>query len=223
MRLGTIKLKGRRYPARGFTIVELTIVIAVIGILVAIVMVTYPKVRNEAINSGRLSTLTTYRDAFSLYASQESEYPPVPTSDMYYCLGTNLASSAFITTNGGGTTPTTILGEPAQYCNEILNSANRYAGYPPLNASLATIVDMNEKSAEENLESYKNIIGPVVQYIDAGSGTSRIKILNVFKGSDCPDGTNLISTPDSDRVICSLDLNKPYPVSYTSETWTYPS
>jgi type II secretory pathway pseudopilin PulG len=209
---------------RGFTVVELLVIIVVIGILATVSMVYYNGFRQRAINTDRLSVLTSYRDAFVSYAGQENSYPPVPLTNMYYCLGTNLASSAYITSHGGGNPPATILGQPAQYCGDILNSAERYAGYPALNNSLATVIDINEKDAVNNLSTYTtNIIGPGVQYIDAGFGTARLKIIDIFHGSSCPEGTVLVEAPDSKTVICSLDINKPYPVTYTSESWTYPS
>lgn len=217
-----VSTRLKKSTSSAFTVVELLVVIVVIGILATISFVSYNGFRERAINTDRLSVLTNYRDAFISYAGQEGSYPPVPVTNMYYCLGKNLADSAYINSKGGGSPPATVLGQPAQYCNQLLNPTQRYAGYPPLNTSLATIIDISEKDAATNVASYGTIIGPVVQYVNAGSGAARLKLLDVFLGTSCPSGTTLLYAPDTKTVVCSLDINKTYPVTYTSETWNYP-
>ena len=81
---------------RGFTIVELLIVIVVIGILAAIVIVTYNGIQQKAWNVARMSELREWDTSFSLYKAVNSTYPPSPNLDAqdYYCLGRNFPSNA---------------------------------------------------------------------------------------------------------------------------------
>lgn len=70
-----MKLLQRNNSARGFTIVELLIVIVVIAILAAIVIVAYNGVQQRADNVKVASTVGQYARILSLYASEYGEYP----------------------------------------------------------------------------------------------------------------------------------------------------
>lgn len=72
--------------ARGFTIVELLIVIVVIGILAAIVIVAYNGVQQRGRNTGRIQAASQYVKMLKVYhTSNNSTYP---FSSGRYCLGT---------------------------------------------------------------------------------------------------------------------------------------
>lgn len=66
-------MKNQR--SRGFTIVELLIVIVVIAILVAIVVVTYNGVQNRARNSVRISDIKAMQKLVEAYNAQNGTYP----------------------------------------------------------------------------------------------------------------------------------------------------
>lgn len=76
--------------AYGFTLVELLIVIVVIAILAAITIVAYNGIQQQARNSATAQAANTYLKAFSLYVTQNGNYPDVvaglPSSNNY-CLG----------------------------------------------------------------------------------------------------------------------------------------
>ena len=59
--------KSRDLPIRGFTIVELLIVIVVIAILAAITIVAYNGIQVRARDNDRKSSISTLAKAFSLY------------------------------------------------------------------------------------------------------------------------------------------------------------
>lgn len=61
---------------RGFTIVELLIVIVVIGILVAITIVAYNGVQARARDTKRLSDIAAIQQALELYHVDHGVYPP---------------------------------------------------------------------------------------------------------------------------------------------------
>jgi prepilin-type N-terminal cleavage/methylation domain-containing protein len=60
---------------RGFTIVELLIVIVVIGILAAITLVAYNGVQAKALNGSTQDIALKYRKAMILYATEKGLYP----------------------------------------------------------------------------------------------------------------------------------------------------
>jgi prepilin-type N-terminal cleavage/methylation domain-containing protein len=66
--------------SRGFTIVELLIVIAIIAILAAIVIVAYNGIQGRARNSARISDITAVRRSIEAYYAQNGEYPKTTTN-----------------------------------------------------------------------------------------------------------------------------------------------
>lgn len=77
---------------KGFTIVELLIVIVVIAILAAISIVAYTGIQDRARYSQALNNLQTINKGIKLYQAQNGNYPIV-TTWQYYCSN----PSAFIT------------------------------------------------------------------------------------------------------------------------------
>lgn len=71
---------------RGFTIVELLIVIVVIGILAAITIVAYNNIQNKANNLKTVGTVNAYVEALHLYKTDNGDYPAVSS-----CLGLGYA------------------------------------------------------------------------------------------------------------------------------------
>jgi len=64
-----------RKNVRGFTIVELLIVIVVIAILAAISVVAYNGIQSRARNTQQLSTAKSYMDALASYVAINGSYP----------------------------------------------------------------------------------------------------------------------------------------------------
>lgn len=60
---------------RGFTIVELLIVIVIIGILASITIVAYNGIQGRARDSARVSDINAIRKALEVYKSFNGEYP----------------------------------------------------------------------------------------------------------------------------------------------------
>ena len=63
--------------AKGFTIVELLIVIVVIAILAAISVVAYSGIQGRALDSRRLSDIKKIQQGIELYRIQNGAFPPV--------------------------------------------------------------------------------------------------------------------------------------------------
>lgn len=68
--------RSKHNPARGFTIIELLIVIVVIAILAAITIVAYNGIQQRARDSQRKSDVATIQKALELYYLDNGFYPP---------------------------------------------------------------------------------------------------------------------------------------------------
>lgn len=75
MQAHTNTAPSRQDTRRGFTIVELLIVIVVIGILAAITVVAYNGIQQRAQDSRRLSDLKNIEKALELYQVDNGKYP----------------------------------------------------------------------------------------------------------------------------------------------------
>ena len=117
-----ISLKSRDNKQKGFTIVELLIVIVVIGILAAIAFVAYGNVTKKARDSERTADAKAIASKAEEYYANNATYPAY--TDFATIQGLNAASKVTpgggIITNCGTTlaTPTTTVGSGANdvYC-----------------------------------------------------------------------------------------------------------
>ena len=78
---------GKLNKQRGFTIVELLIVIVVIGILAAITIVAYNGVQQRANNTQRVTAAKDWHKLISAYIAQNGRYPS-GALNAHNCLGT---------------------------------------------------------------------------------------------------------------------------------------
>lgn len=78
--------------AKGFTIVELLIVIVVIGILAALVLNSFTGAQAKARDSRRATDITAIKKAIELYKAENSVYPAVCGADNSGCSASLLAT-----------------------------------------------------------------------------------------------------------------------------------
>lgn len=78
--------------AKGFTIVELLIVIVVIGILALLVITTYSGIQAKARNSKRQTDIQSLQTQLEAFFSQNGYYPSLTDMNSQTWLGTNMKS-----------------------------------------------------------------------------------------------------------------------------------
>ena len=86
---------------RGFTLVEILIVVIILGILAAIVIPQFTNASNDARNNSVASTLQTLRSQIELYKIQHADAPPVDATNFLTKMMN--ASNTTGTTVAGGT------------------------------------------------------------------------------------------------------------------------
>ena len=97
---------------RGFTLVEILIVVIILGILAAIVIPQFTNASNDARNNSVASTLQTLRGQIELYKIQHADTPPADAASLWDKL--MYASNTTGTTQAGGTNATYPLGPYVQ-------------------------------------------------------------------------------------------------------------
>src|SRR5476651_1279793 len=87
--MGSLK---KRSNTKGFTIVELLIVIVVICILALLVITTYSGIQAKARNSKRQSDVKSLQTQLEAFFSQNGYYPSLTDMNGQAWLGTNMKS-----------------------------------------------------------------------------------------------------------------------------------
>ena len=85
----------RGQKQKGFTIVELLIVIVVIGILAAITIVAFNGIQTRANNTKTIDAVKQFVKAYGLYAAENGDYPNATG-----CLGEGYASNRCLSQDG---------------------------------------------------------------------------------------------------------------------------
>ena len=200
---------------KGFTIVELLIVIVVIAILAAITVTSFNGIQQRSRNASRLSSIQTYVKLLSLYAVQNGSYPTLANGA---CLGSGYASSTCTNASLTQTTPSTAT-EQSTF-NTQLSTMGSLPDYPKLNSSASgsgdavgafmyTYGTTNETPARGHriiyfLEGMNQDCGQsrIARNTDgsaAGSGAYTIAVNLGYKNS----------LYASDRTMCMLSLLNP--------------
>lgn len=150
---------------KGFTIVELLIVIVVIGILAAIVSVAYNGVQTKAKNSQTVNAVASWVKAMEMYKVDNGNYPTVNS-----CLGN--ANTYANESNGvcwGADTSTTWQFKPA------------------LATALSDYMSSLPEPSSQNINTAADVRrGAMYYYSSPGGEEIRVSIIGITSQSECP-------------------------------------
>lgn len=165
---------------KGFTIVELLVVIVVIGILASITVVAYNNVTSRADNARRHANLKSWSTLIQTYqAFHGRDFSPTEASingdawDGYYCLGENSPDS--------------------NYCWNSWDPTYRTGESPSLMAALKTVGSLPPQYYDDHNLPDGFGYGPIIYYnFDGSSNPLDIDFISDwFHGTSCPSGTEL--------------------------------
>ncbi|MDB5177083.1 MAG: exported protein of unknown function [Candidatus Saccharibacteria bacterium] len=189
--------KSLKRRITGFTIVELLIVIVVIGILAAIVIISYNGVTKRSQTSAITSELKQWQKLFEAYKSLNGNYPSPsatpatgggPGANVLggYCLGTGFPQS-------GG----------AGYCM-VAASGTIYSVAESTGASLlAQLSTVGSPPKNSTKYAYNNVVGPLLIYYSV----TNVQLYTIYPpGTTCPAGAT-IGYGDSTRQDCYIVLD----------------
>jgi prepilin-type N-terminal cleavage/methylation domain-containing protein len=122
-----ISLKKRNLNSKGFTIVELLIVIVVIGILALLVITTYSGIQAKARNSKRQTDIQSLQTQLEAFFSQNGYYPSLADVNSASWLSSNMKSldQGALTDPSNPTASKTLVASPTakSYAYEVTDSS----------------------------------------------------------------------------------------------------
>lgn len=158
---------------RGFTLVELLIVIVVIGILAAISIVSYNGIQQRTLETARTAEAVTWEKVVRAYIGSKGQLPPtlqsVTDHEVFYCLGTGFPTGA------GG----------QARCRDINSTSTGY-----LESDNTTL--MNEFAAVATIPSGEKraengTVGPYLRWNPFGPFVEITQVYDEWTDT-CPDG-----------------------------------
>lgn len=171
---------GIHKKARGFTIVELLIVIVIIAILATITMVSYNGVTARAKNTARLSMADNTMQLFEVYKAMYGDYPAL-AAGASYCVGT---------------------GYPNGKCRDYMSSGSN--AYPETNTMLSGELKKVGSIPTGGYNELSGTVGPYVYTYSTGMGFDVVFVFDKSTMKNCPSiAPNLMWISDDDnRMLC---------------------
>jgi prepilin-type N-terminal cleavage/methylation domain-containing protein len=170
-----------RKTIRGFTVVELLIVVAVIGVLVTISVVMFSSSQKRSQNVSKVAELKLWQKAFVQYKATNGSYPP-GTDESGYCLGKNF---------------------PGNKCRDY-NGGSLYT--EAASQSLMTALSTYDPPQATPRVPVGGTVGPYAYYT-----STNITLYAVLEGktaAECPPGSAYSWTDGTKLLLCSITLTK---------------
>lgn len=156
---------------RGFTIVELLIVIVVIAILASISVVAFNGIRERAENTKTVTAVGQFAKGLVLYKSREGVYP-LQTANNFWCVGQG--SSCGAETNLSGNT-----------CNGVTNIPSQ----PNLGTEMASTLGQMPVPSDQYMDcgTSPSTLVKVRGIIYYTNGSASVMVFTYLKGDQsCP-------------------------------------
>lgn len=115
----------KHHRQRGFTIVEIAIVVAIIGILAAITLVTFVQVQRQSRDDERNADIVTLKRALEHYYTDNGEYPATTGSFTDWQVDSSTALVPFLVPKYLQSIPLDPQGAGYTYANAYDTSTNR--------------------------------------------------------------------------------------------------
>lgn len=181
-------LKSWAAKQKGFTIVELLIVIVVIAILATISIVAYNGIQTRAENTKTVNGVAAYTKIFSMYATEKGEYP---SASVFPCLDTTATAGCGRVAGSTG-------------CNFSGNAPNSTDFYNQLTDYVKTLPSISSQTMSCSGQAFRGA------YVEKNDTNTKNLLMNVFlKGSvDCPStmgAARYISRQQADETtVCRI-------------------
>jgi prepilin-type N-terminal cleavage/methylation domain-containing protein len=190
--VGTHWKKRSNGRTRGFTIVELLIVIVVIGILAAITIVAYNGIQDRANNATTINGIAQYTKLFQFYANDNGSYPSTAS---YPCLDTSASGGCARTVSGS---PGCGFSGLAPYDASFFSKLSSYAAQMP---------SISKQTMSCNGDTYRG------SYVNANSTDTKNLSMNIFfKGNfTCPQTIGLSQYNYRNQADQTTDCNYTMP------------
>lgn len=186
MRIQQYTKRFSSFTTKGFTLVELLIVIVVIAILAAISIVAYNGVQTRANNTVVINELVAWQKLFETYRAQEGSLPAMANGG--YCLGTGFPSGP----NGPG-------------CRDYAGTGSTTYLVSSSTGLMTELQKAATKLPQGPRTQINGTVGPYVNY-----SSTNIILMTVIRGgsSDCPRPTVYSWDDGNGRLLCSITIQK---------------
>lgn len=210
---------GLRLKSKGFTIVELLVVIVIIGVLASVSLISYTGISQRAVSAILQSDLSTNARTLKLYLANYGSYPTaldgnrcpsLPSADTRYCIKLSSdntfdsytgTSNTFLLVIKNGTTKYQISegSSPIAYVAPAITFAKAYGGTNQDSGS--SIVELSDGGFAVTGYTISYGAGSWDGFLSKYASDGTLTWTKVFGGAGSDQPTSLIQTNDGSYVV----------------------